>query len=100
VTEIETLPFPRKLDNPSDKAQRLWQITLFEFRAQKMCPGIDERVEKSVTETLSLIIFVCYRVSVRYGKNVTDFDISECVTESVSVTSMDKSDGGNAPVPV
>jgi hypothetical protein len=36
-------------------------------------------------------------VSVRYGKNVTDFDISECVTESVSVNPMDKFDGGNAP---
>jgi hypothetical protein len=43
-----------------------------------------------------MIIFVCDRVSVRYGKNVTDVDISECVTESVSVNSMDKSDGGNA----
>jgi hypothetical protein len=37
------------------------------------------------------------RVSVRYGKNVTDVDISKCVTESVSVNLMDKSDGGNAP---
>jgi benzoyl-CoA reductase/2-hydroxyglutaryl-CoA dehydratase subunit BcrC/BadD/HgdB len=48
-------------------------------------------------ETLLLIIFVCDRVSVRYGKNVTDVDISECVTESVSVNSMDNSDGVNAP---
>jgi hypothetical protein len=45
---------------------------------------------------MSLIIFVCDRVSVRYGKNVTDVDISECVAESVSVNLMDKSDGGNA----
>jgi hypothetical protein len=57
-----------------------------------------KRVEKSVTETLSLIIFVRDRVSVRYGKNVTDVDISKCVTESVSVNLMDKSDGGNAPL--
>jgi hypothetical protein len=56
-----------------------------------------QRVEKSVTETLSLIIIVCDRVSVRYGKNVMDVDISECATESVSVNSIDKSDGGNAP---
>jgi hypothetical protein len=37
------------------------------------------------------------RVSVRYGKNVTDFGILECVTESVSVSPLQKSDGGNAP---
>jgi hypothetical protein len=29
---------------------------------------------------------------------VTDLGISECVTESVSVNSMEKSDGGNAPL--
>jgi hypothetical protein len=82
-------------------------VTLFEFRAQKMSPrtgqtwpNLAQRVEKSVSETLSLIIFVSDRVSIRYGENVTDVDISECVTESVSVNSMDKSDGGNAPVAV
>jgi uncharacterized alkaline shock family protein YloU len=69
---------------------------LFEFRAQKSVPELAQRVQKSVTETLSLIIFVCDRVSVRYGKKVTAVDISECVTESVSVNSMNKSDGGNA----
>jgi hypothetical protein len=55
-------------------------------------------VKKSVRETLSLIIFVSDRVFVRYGKNVMDVDISECVKESVSVNLMDKSDGGNAPL--
>jgi hypothetical protein len=40
-----------------------------------------QRVEKSATETLV----------------VTNVDISECVTEIVSVNLMDKSDGGNAP---
>jgi hypothetical protein len=66
------------------------------FARKKYVPELAQRVKKSVTETLSLIIFVCDRVSVRYGKKVTDVDISECVTESVSVNSMDKSDGGNA----
>jgi hypothetical protein len=63
---------------------------------KKCVSELAQRVEKSVTETLSLIIFVCDRVSVRYGKNVMDVDISECVTESVSVNSMNKSDGGDA----
>jgi hypothetical protein len=35
-----------------------------------------------------------------YGKNVTDFAISECVTASVPVNPLQKSDGGNAPDPL
>jgi hypothetical protein len=78
-------------------AENKAQITRFKFGAQKMFPKFDKEVKKSVTETLLLSIFVCDRVSVRYDKNVTDLGISECVTDSVSVNSIDKSDGGNAP---
>jgi hypothetical protein len=69
---------------------------LFEFRAQKMCPGIVPTGQKIRHRDSVADHFICDRVSVRYGKNVTDVDISECVTESVSVNLMDKSDGGNA----
>jgi hypothetical protein len=64
---------------------------------KKMCPGIGPTGRKIRTETLSLVQMTSDRVSVRYGKNVTDFGISECVTESVSVSPLQKSDGGNAP---
>jgi hypothetical protein len=71
-------------------------VTLFEFCRKKCVPELAQQVEKSVTETLLLVQMTSDRVTVRYGKNVTDVDISECVTESVAVNSMDKSDGRNA----
>jgi hypothetical protein len=58
----------------------------------KTVSRIREEVEKSVTATLSLIIFVCGGVSAGYGKNVTDFGMSECATENVSVNPLQKSD--------
>jgi hypothetical protein len=66
------------------------------FARKKCVPQLAQRVEKSVTETLSLVQMTSNRVSVRYGKNVTDVVIFKYVTECVSVNSMDKSDGGNA----
>jgi hypothetical protein len=69
------------------------------FPRKKCVSDLAQRVEKSVTETLSLVQMTSDRVSVRYGKNVTDFGILECVTESVSLSPLQKSDGGNAPLP-
>jgi hypothetical protein len=94
VPDISTPPFPHKPVYPSDKSKVT--NTVWISRA-KIGSRIQEEVEKSVTETLLLFIFVCDRVSVGYGKNVTGFVILECVTESLSVNPLQKCDGGNAP---
>jgi hypothetical protein len=51
------------------------------FPRKKCVPELAQRVKKSVTETLSLVQMASDRVSVRYGKNVTDVVIFECVSE-------------------